>query len=150
MTTPTVWPDVWFHGSECVFERFDPRRIGGATGVKSPGFWCSSDAHAAGYFGPCLATCALGLEPEAVLVVTEEDRKERGRQSPSYWAREARETGYHAVVLTDVCDGDSFSAFVVCVFDPSHVTIRSWANVELAYPATPLSSPGASSRSPKP
>ena len=127
-------PTTWFHGSESMFDAFDFRLIGGSTGVRSPGFWFSDSHHAAGYFGPCRATCALELSNP--LVVTPEDREQADEQiqgnwcrSPSAWAKHAASRGHDAVILVDVCDGDVYST-VVCVFDPERVTIHKWEEPE--------------------
>lgn len=127
-------PSTWFHGSESVFDQFDPHLIGGATGVRSPGFWFSDSHHASGFFGPCRATCALVLVNP--LVVTSEDREQAhaqreggGCRSPSAWAKHAAARGHDAVILVDVCDGDAYST-VVCVFDPKQVTIHKWEEPE--------------------
>lgn len=139
-------PAVWFHGSEFVFDSFEPRRIAGATGVKSPGFWFSDDRHAAGYFGPCQASCELVLEN--ALVVTSEERNAGVRRGPSQWAYEAANRGYDAVILPDICDGDTFSR-VVCVFNPELVKVLKWDNAHLAVDPYPLPGDEPASRTAK-
>jgi hypothetical protein len=122
MSLPPAAGTRWFHGTEDHFEAFDPDLLNSQQGRGSPGFWFSNQEHAAGYYGANVVECELAIRNP--LRVSSEEYYQ-ARRGPSSWARLAQASGYDAVILEDVCDGDVPST-VTCVFSHERISVCGW------------------------
>lgn len=116
-------PKNFYHGSEVIFEEFDPQRIGTKTVTRGLGFWFTSNRDAALFFGDKVATVRLNLA-NTRHVLREEFIE--GIRSPLGLASEAYRDGYDSLTIHDITDGDRFSDEVTCVFDVDRITILGW------------------------
>lgn len=125
-------PTLWYHSTELdpytVATDFAHNNMNPVGGTLEHEYWFSDDWEASRYYGQNTVIATLDIRNP--LLVSSEEYTENARKfsrgPSSYWAKKAKEEGYDAVIIHDICDGDMFST-VCAVFSPTQIHAKPYA-----------------------